>query len=51
MATPTNTHAESVNDEPRSQGIFMGWLALVLLIVALGAVAFVMFAASSHGFA
>ncbi len=31
MATPTDTHAEPVNNETPSQGIFMGYLALVLM--------------------
>ena len=51
MATPTNTHAEPVNDEPRSQGTFMGWLALVLLVFALAVAGFAIYAGASHGFA
>jgi hypothetical protein len=50
MATPTDTHAEPVNNETPSQGIFMGWLALVLLVLALAFAGFVMIAASSQGF-
>ena len=50
MATPTDTHAEPVNTETPSQGIFVGWLALVLLIVALGVALFAIYAGSSHGF-
>ena len=34
MATPTDTHAEPVNTETPSQGIFMGYLALGLLVFA-----------------
>jgi hypothetical protein len=50
MATPTTTHAEPVNDEPRSQGIFMGWLALVLLVFALSVAGFAIYAGSTYGF-
>ena len=51
MATPTDTHAEPVNNETPSQGIFMGWLALVLMILALGVAGFAIYAGASHGFA
>jgi hypothetical protein len=50
MATPTDTHAEPVNDEKPTQGIFMGYLALVLLILAVAVAAFGIYAGASHGF-
>jgi hypothetical protein len=50
MATPTETHAEPVNTETPSQGIFMGWLALGLLIFALAVALFAIYAGYSHGF-
>jgi hypothetical protein len=50
MATPTETHAEPVNNETPSQGIFMGWLALGLMIFALAVALFAIYAGSSHGF-
>ena len=50
MATPTDTHAEPVNTETPSQGIFMGWLALALLVFALAFAGFEMIAASRQGF-
>jgi hypothetical protein len=51
MATPADTHAEPVNNETPSQGIFMGWLALVLLVFAVAVAAFAIIAGASHGFA
>jgi hypothetical protein len=51
MATPTDTHAEPVNTETPSQGIFMGWLALGLMIFALVVAGFAIYAGASHGFA
>ena len=50
MATHTDTHAEPVNNEKPTQGIFMGYLALVLLIVAVLVAAFAVYAGYSHGF-
>ncbi len=50
MATPTDTHAEPVNNEKPTQGIFMGYLALALLIFALAVAGFAIYAGSSHGF-
>ncbi|MEO7224246.1 MAG: hypothetical protein ABIY37_17395 [Devosia sp.] len=50
MATPTDTHAEPVNNETPSQGIFMGYLALGLLIFALAVAVFAIYAGASHGF-
>lgn len=50
MANPTDTHIEPVNNEKPTQGIFMGYLALVLLIVAIAVGAFGIFAGWSHGF-
>ena len=50
MATPTDTHAEPVNNETPSQGIFMGYLALGLLIFALVVAGFAIYAGASHGF-
>ena len=53
MATPTDTHAEPVNTETPSQGIFMGYLALGLLISGDRVAAFAIYAgartASSKG--
>ena len=49
MATPTDTHAEPVNNETPSQGIFMGWLALALLVFALAVAGFAIYAGASHG--
>jgi hypothetical protein len=48
MATPTDTHAEPVNNETPSQGIFMGWLALGLGIFAVAFAAFAIFSGLSH---
>jgi hypothetical protein len=50
MAIPTDTHAEPVNNETPSQGIFMGWLALALLLFAILFAATVIIAGASHGF-
>jgi hypothetical protein len=50
MATPTDTHAEPVNNETPSQGIFMGYLALGLMIFAIAVAAFAIFAGATHGF-
>jgi hypothetical protein len=46
MAT-NDTHAEPVNNETPSQGIFMGYLALVLMFVAIGVAAFAIFAGAN----
>ena len=35
MANPTDTHIEPVNNEPPTQGVFMGYLALGLAIFAI----------------
>ena len=51
MAAQTDTHAEPVNNETPSQGIFIGWLALVLLVAALCVAGFAIYAGASHGFA
>jgi hypothetical protein len=48
MANPTP--AEPVNPETPSQGIFLGYLGLVLLVVAVLVAAFVVYAGASHGF-
>ena len=50
MATPTDAHNEPVNNETPSQGIFMGYLALGLLIFALAVAAFGIIAGATHGF-
>ena len=50
MATPTDTHAEPVNNETPTQGIFMGYLALGLLFFALIVAGFAIFAGATHGF-
>jgi len=50
MATPTDTHAEPVNNETPSQGIFVGWLAIALLVFALAFAATVILSAATHGF-
>jgi hypothetical protein len=47
MATPTDTHAEPVNNETPSQGIFMGYLALALMIIAIGVAAFAIFSGAN----
>lgn len=46
MATPTDTHAEPVNNETPSQGIFMGWLAFGLAIFAILVALFTMYAST-----
>ena len=50
MATPTDTHAEPVNTEKPTQGIFMGYLALGLMIFAVVVAAFAIYAGATHGF-
>ena len=50
MANPTDAHIEPVNNEKPTQGIFMGYVALGLLIFALCVAAFGIFAGASHGF-
>ncbi len=50
MATPTDTHAEPVNNETPSQGIFMGWLALALMVFAIAFAATAIIAGATHGF-
>lgn len=50
MATHAHTHAEPVNNEKPTQGIFMGWLALVLAIFAIAFATMMIVAGSSHGF-
>jgi hypothetical protein len=47
MATPTNTPTE-VREKP-SQGVFIGWLALCLLVFAVCVAAFGIIAGASHG--
>ena len=49
MAAPTEAHAEPVNNEKPTQGIFMGYLALGLLIFAVAVAAFAMIAGATHG--
>ena len=46
MATPTDTHAEPVNNEKPTQGIFMGYLALGLMVFAILVAAFGLIAAT-----
>ncbi len=48
MANPTQ--AEPVNTETPSQGIFLGYLALVLLVVTIAVAGFAIYAGASHGF-
>jgi hypothetical protein len=50
MATQTDIHAEPVNNETPSQGIFMGWLALALMAFAILFAATVIMAGASNGF-
>jgi hypothetical protein len=50
MAAPTEAHAEPVNNETPSQGIFMGYLALGLMIFAIAVAGFAIIAGASHGF-
>ena len=49
MATPTEAHAEPVNNEKPTQGIFMGYLALGLMIFALLVAGFAFLAGATHG--
>ncbi|HVY50218.1 MAG TPA: hypothetical protein VHA07_01515 [Devosia sp.] len=48
MATQTDPHAPTESREPPSQGVFIGWLALVLLIFALAWAATGILAGASH---
>ncbi len=48
MANPTDAHIEPVNNEKPTQGIFMGYVALGLLIFALAVASFGIFAGLSH---
>ncbi len=50
MATHTDTHTEPVNNEKPTQGIFMGYLALALMIFAIAVAAFAIYAGASHSF-
>jgi len=50
MAAPTDTHAEPVNNEKPTQGIFMGYLAIVLLVFAVVVAGIAIYAGASHGF-
>jgi hypothetical protein len=50
MAAPTPAHAEPVNNEKPTQGIFMGYLALGLMIFAIAVAGFAIIAGYSHGF-
>jgi hypothetical protein len=50
MATPTDTHAEPVNNETPSQGIFVGYLALGLGLFAVAVALFAIYAGATHGF-
>jgi len=49
MATPTNAPAETEVRETPSQGIFIGWLALGLLVFAVLVAAFGLLAGATHG--
>ena len=49
MATPTDTHAVTEVREKPTQGIFIGYLALGLLIFALCVAAFGLIAGATHG--
>jgi len=49
MATPTNTPAETEVRETPSQGIFIGYLALGLLIFAVLVAGFGLLAGATHG--
>ena len=49
MATSTDTHAEPVNNEKPSQGLFLGSLALALLVFAIAFAATVIIAGATHG--
>ena len=48
MSTPTDTHATTEVREKPTQGIFIGWLALGLLIFALLFAAFGLIAGATH---
>lgn len=50
MATPTEAHVEPVNNEPPTQGVFFGYLALGLFILAIAVAAFGLIAGATHGF-
>ena len=50
MPTTTDPHAAPVNTETPSQGIFIGWLALGLLVFALLFAAFAIYAGSTYNF-
>ena len=50
MAAPTDAHIEPVNNEKPTQGIFMGYVALGLMIFAILVAAFAIYAGASHGF-
>jgi len=50
MATPTQAHGEPEVREAPTQGIFIGRLALGLLIFALLVAAFGIIAGATHGF-
>ncbi len=50
MATNNDARAEPVNTETPSQGIFIGYLGLALLILTLAVAAFGIYAGASHGF-
>jgi hypothetical protein len=50
MATQTDPHAATETREPPSQAVFIGWLALVLLVFALAWAATGILAGASHGF-
>lgn len=49
MANPTDARIEPVNNEKPTQGIFMGYVALVLLVFAVLVAAFGLYAGASHG--
>jgi hypothetical protein len=48
MATPTDTHVTEVREKP-TQGIFIGWLALGLLVFAVFVALMGIVAGASHG--
>ena len=50
MATPTETHADTEVREKPTQGIFIGWLALGLMIFALLIGIIGITAGATHGF-
>ena len=49
MAAPTDAQIEPVNNEKPTQGIFMGYVALGLMIFAILVAAFALFAGLMHG--